>query len=85
VSYPADGEPRFRVGVLEWFTQRGADMDAYVYDRAYCCAIVGAFHSTSLPRLRPRAERNEATRNRAIGLAAMLEAEYGTPAKGSGG
>jgi hypothetical protein len=82
VSYPADGLPRFQVGALEWASHRGPDLDAYVYDRAYCCAIVGAFHSTALARSRPRAERNEATRTRAIGLAAMLEAEYTTPAKG---
>jgi hypothetical protein len=86
VSYPADGGPRFTVGETEWFSYAGGgSVDAYVYDRAYCCRIVGAFHATALPRSRPRAERNEATRNRAIGLAAMLEAEYVTPAKGTEG
>jgi hypothetical protein len=55
----------------------GRNLDAYVYDRAYCCTVVGAFHSTSLARSRwSRAERIEATRRRAIGLAAMLEAEH---------
>jgi hypothetical protein len=48
VSYPGDGLPRFKVGELEWFIAHGGDLDAYVYDRAYCCTIVGAFHSTSL-------------------------------------
>jgi hypothetical protein len=73
VSYPADGLPRFKVGELEWAT----DLDAYVYDRAYCCTTVAGFHTASLARSRwSRAERKEAVRNRAIGLAAILEAEH---------
>jgi hypothetical protein len=80
VSYPGDGLPRFKVGELEWFSAHGGpDLDAYVYDRAYCCAIVGAFHSTALSRSIPRVQRLESIRNRAIGLAAMLEAEHAAP------
>jgi hypothetical protein len=85
MSYPADGLPRFKVGELEWFNKRGSALDAYVYDRAYCCAIVGAFHSTSLGSDWSRTERIEATRNRAIGLAAMLEAEHREAAQATKG
>jgi hypothetical protein len=77
VSYPGDGLPRFKVGELEWVHWHGGrNLDAYVYDRAFCCTVVGAFHSTSLNSRWSRAERIEATRRRAIGLAAMLEAEH---------
>lgn len=77
MSYPTDGGPRFKVAELEWVTGRGRNLDAYVYDRAYCHAIVGAFHSEALSRsLWSRAEGIWSVRRRAIGLAAMLEAEH---------
>lgn len=82
MSYPADGKPRYIVAETAWqggTNHKTPHLDVAVLDRAYCHVEVW-WETTMGESMRVRRQLGdagllEALRNRAHGVAAMMEAE----------